>query len=84
MIAGCWVHARRKFDEALKVLPQKRRADTLAGNAVLLIKNVADMKIDALGNREVRGNNRWNRLHFLCHGKSQRSLKRRPYRFWAV
>ena len=39
-IAGCWVHARRKYDEALKALPQKRRADTLAGTALLMIKDI--------------------------------------------
>lgn len=24
-IAGCWVHARRRFDEALKTIPEPRR-----------------------------------------------------------
>lgn len=29
-VVGCWAHARRKFDEALKVLAQKDRADSAA------------------------------------------------------
>lgn len=28
-IAGCWVHCRRKFDEALKVIPEKGRRNTM-------------------------------------------------------
>ena len=28
-IAGCWVHCRRKFDEALKVIPEKGRKSTM-------------------------------------------------------
>jgi transposase len=28
VIVGCWAHARRKFDEALKILPEKDRADS--------------------------------------------------------
>ena len=27
---GCWAHARRKFDEALQVLPKEKRKDSLA------------------------------------------------------
>lgn len=30
VIVGCWAHARRKFDEALKGLAEKGRADSLA------------------------------------------------------
>jgi transposase len=29
-VVGCWAHARRKFDEALKGLPEKARAGSLA------------------------------------------------------
>ena len=29
-LVGCWAHARRKFDEAVKALPAKRRAGTTA------------------------------------------------------
>ena len=29
-VVGCWAHARRKFDEALKGLPEKARADSLS------------------------------------------------------
>ena len=28
VVVGCWAHARRKFDEALKVLPKSRQADS--------------------------------------------------------
>jgi AraC-like DNA-binding protein len=30
VIVGCWAHARRKFDEALKGLPEKNRQGSLA------------------------------------------------------
>jgi len=30
IIVGCWAHARRKFDEALKALPEKDREDSSA------------------------------------------------------
>lgn len=29
-VVGCWAHLRRKFDEALKALPEAARADSLA------------------------------------------------------
>ena len=29
-VVGCWAHARRKFDEALQVLPKEKRKDSLA------------------------------------------------------
>ena len=29
-IAGCWVHCRRKFDEALKVIPKEARKNSMA------------------------------------------------------
>lgn len=29
-IAGCWVHGRRRFDEALKVIPKERRSKSTA------------------------------------------------------
>ena len=28
VVVGCWAHARRKFDEALKILPEKDRKDS--------------------------------------------------------
>jgi transposase len=30
IIVGCWAHVRRRFDEALKILPEKDRADSNA------------------------------------------------------
>ena len=36
-IAGCWVHARRKFDEALTVIP---KAHQNKSNAFLVIKQI--------------------------------------------
>lgn len=29
-VVGCWAHARRKFDEALKGMPEKARADSMS------------------------------------------------------
>ena len=36
-IAGCWVHARRKFDEALDVLPKEQRKKS---NAFLIMSQI--------------------------------------------
>ena len=36
-IAGCWVHARRKFDEALEVLPKEQRKKS---NAFLIMSQI--------------------------------------------
>ena len=36
-IAGCWVHARRRFDEALKVIPKEARTKS---NAYLVMKQI--------------------------------------------
>ena len=36
-IAGCWVHARRKFDEALEVLPKEQRRKS---NAFLVMSQI--------------------------------------------
>lgn len=33
-IVGCWAHARRKFDEALKILPTDQRADSAAAQGL--------------------------------------------------
>ena len=39
-IAGCWAHARRKYDEALKALPKDKRNGTLANTALRLIQAI--------------------------------------------
>ena len=36
-IAGCWVHARRKFDEAMQVIPKEQRNES---NAYLVMKQI--------------------------------------------
>ena len=53
IIVGCWAHARRKFDEALKILPEKDRADSnvLRGKRYCdtffeLEREFADMSVD--------------------------------------
>ena len=38
VIAGCWAHARRRFDEAVKALPVKKREDHLAYQALKQIQ----------------------------------------------
>lgn len=37
IIAGCWVHCRRRFDEALKLIP---KSDQKESNAFLLMKQI--------------------------------------------
>jgi len=49
-LAGCWAHFRRKFDEALKALPSKKRSETRAREAL--------QRIDRLFAIERRLNNR--------------------------
>ena len=39
-IAGCWAHARRRYDEALKALPKDKRKDCLANTALKMIRAI--------------------------------------------
>ena len=39
-IAGCWAHARRRFDDALKAQPKENRKSSLAHKALKLIQAV--------------------------------------------
>ena len=39
-IAGCWAHARRRFDEAVKALPKANRKDALAYLALKQIQTI--------------------------------------------
>lgn len=36
-IAGCWVHARRRFDEALAVVPKERQKESAS---YLILKQI--------------------------------------------
>ena len=40
VIAGCWAHARRKFDEALKALPKDKRKGCVANTALKMIQAI--------------------------------------------
>ena len=39
-IAGCWAHARRRFDEALKALPKSSKKGSLAYKALAMIQAI--------------------------------------------
>ena len=39
-VAGCWAHARRRFDEALKALPKEQQKDTIAYFALKQIQAI--------------------------------------------
>ena len=39
-IAGCWAHARRRFDEALKAMPKGSQKGTLAYKALAMIQAI--------------------------------------------
>lgn len=39
-IAGCWSHARRRFDEAVKALPKEKRRDSRAYLALSMIQAI--------------------------------------------
>ena len=43
-IVGCWAHARRKFDEALKATPVDKRADSLANKGLAFIDVLFDLE----------------------------------------
>ena len=49
-IAGCWAHARRRFDEALKALPKEKQEKSLAYLALKQIQAVyrEDKKLEGL------------------------------------
>lgn len=53
-IAGCWVHARRRFDEAVKALPKSGRKSSLAYLALKQIQAIyrEDSKLDGLPAQE--------------------------------
>ena len=40
IIAGCWAHARRRYDEALKALPKKHQKDSIAYLALRQIQSI--------------------------------------------
>ena len=40
MIAGCWSHARRRFDEAVKALPKAKQKDSRAYLALTMIQAI--------------------------------------------
>lgn len=40
VIAGCWAHARRRYDEALKALPKEKRKACLADTALRMIQAI--------------------------------------------
>lgn len=64
-IAGCWVHGRRRFDEALKVIPKEARSKSIA---YLVMK-----QIQAIYREE-------GKLHALCPQErlQQRQLVVKP------
>lgn len=39
-IAGCWAHARRRYDEAVKALPSKSRKSSIAWQALEQIEMI--------------------------------------------
>ena len=53
-IAGCWAHARRRYDEALKALPKDKRKDCLANTALKMIRAIykANEALDSFPSEE--------------------------------
>ena len=39
-IAGCWVHVRRRYDEALKALPKEKRNQSTAHRGLVMIQAI--------------------------------------------
>jgi transposase len=44
IVVGCWAHMRRKFDEALKILPEKDRGDSYAMRGKRLCDKLFDLE----------------------------------------
>ncbi len=44
-IAGCWFHARHRFDEAVKALPKAKQKDSSAYLALTMIQAIRTLKI---------------------------------------
>ena len=57
IIAGCWAHARRRFDEAVKALPKSSQKSSLAYLALKQIQAIyrEDSKLDGLPSQERAG-----------------------------
>ncbi len=53
-IAGCWAHARRRFDEALKAMPPKEQKSSIAYKALKMIQAIytEESKIKELSAKE--------------------------------
>ena len=53
-VAGCWAHARRRFDEALKALPKEKRKGCVADTALKMIKAIykANDALDGMSDKE--------------------------------
>ena len=53
-IAGCWAHARRRFDEAVKAQPKEKRKNTLAYMALKQIQAIyrEENKLETLSPQE--------------------------------
>ena len=47
-IAGCWVHCRRRFDEAQAVVPTKQRKGTVSYMVMKQIQAIIKPLVDAL------------------------------------
>ena len=44
ILAGCWAHFRRKFDEALKALPSKKRSGSMAQEGLKRINQLFEIE----------------------------------------
>ena len=49
IVVGCWAHCRRKFDEALKVLAEKDRADSAASTGKDFCDRLFDLEREFAG-----------------------------------
>lgn len=59
-IAGCWAHARRRFNEVIKALPKSSQKSSLAYLALKQIQAIyrEDSKLDGLPVQERESNDR--------------------------
>jgi transposase len=44
MLVGCWAHARRKFDEAVKALPKSQQKKSSAGTGLMYCSKLFEIE----------------------------------------
>jgi len=77
-VVGCWAHCRRKFDEALKTIPEKDRASSRAWQGKRFCDRLFDLE------KEFAGLSSDDNFKARCHARTERSKPvMAEFFFWA-